>query len=85
LNLYEAITLLVTVSDFHFSPPDKRPDFHILENLNEEYVLLANANLVNEEYRNYLKEVAVIYGLEIEESKGFLIIYDPTGQYSFGE
>ena len=84
MNLYEAITLLVTVSDFHFSPLNKRPDFHIFENPNEEYVLLAKANLVNEEYRKYLEEVAVIYGLEIEASKGFPIIYDPIGQHSFG-
>jgi len=81
LNLNEAVALLETVSDFRFSPPEKKPDFGIFENLNEEYALLAKTRLITEDYRNYLKEIAKSRELEIRESEGYIVIYDPRGLY----
>ena len=76
MNLIKAIELLDAVSDFQFKALEKRPNVRIYGSRNDGYNLWIKANLVNEEYRNHLKEVAKLRKLWMRESRGYLIIYD---------
>jgi hypothetical protein len=76
VNLIKAIELLDAVSDFQFKALEIRPNVSILGSRNDGYNLWIKANLVNEEYRNHLKEVAKLRKLWMRESRGYLIIYD---------
>jgi uncharacterized pyridoxamine 5'-phosphate oxidase family protein len=73
--LAKAIELLDAVSDFQFKNSEKRPKVSICGTRNDGYSLRMEANLVSEEYRNYLKEVAKSRKLGIRESGGYIEIY----------
>jgi hypothetical protein len=75
VNLSKAIELLDAVSNFQFLS-GKRPNVSIYGTPTNGYNLCVKANLVSEEYRNYLKEVAKSRKLGMRESRGYLIIYD---------
>jgi hypothetical protein len=74
VNLLEAVELLDVVSDFHFKVSEEKPDFLIYDNQKEGYALWVKSQLISEEYRNYLKEMAESRKLVIRESEGYLII-----------
>jgi hypothetical protein len=76
VNLITATELLDAVSDFQFKALEKRPKVSIYGSRNDGYNLWIKANLVNEEYRDHLKEVAKLRKLGMRESRGYLIIYD---------
>ena len=75
MNFNEAVELLEVVSDFHFKSSEEKPDFCVYDNQNQGYTLCVKAQLINEEYRNYLKEIVESRELRIRESEGYLIIY----------
>jgi hypothetical protein len=75
VNLNEAIALLAVVSDFHFKDSEKKPDFSIYDNQNEGYVLCVKADLISEEYNNYIKEVVESRKLRMHELDGYLTIH----------
>jgi hypothetical protein len=75
MNLNEAIDLLDVASNFNFEPLEEKPNISIYDNQNEGFVLYVKANLVNEEYRNYLKRIVESRKLGMRESEGYLIIY----------
>jgi hypothetical protein len=77
MNLNEAIDLLDVASDFNFESSEKKPNISIYDNQNEGFVLFVKANLVNEKYRDYLKEIVESRRLGMRESEGYLIIYGP--------
>jgi hypothetical protein len=73
--LAKAIELLDAVSDFQFKNSEKRPKVSIYGTRNDGYSLRVKANLVSEEYHNYLKEVAKSRKLTIRESGSYIEIY----------
>jgi hypothetical protein len=75
LNFDEAIELLRVVTDFQFKPSAIKPDFTIYDNQSEGYVLCVKADLVSEEYRNFLEKIVESRKLGIRESNGYLRIY----------
>lgn len=74
LNLNAAIELLDSFSDFNFSGWHKKPSFSIYDNQKEGFVLYVKANLVNEEYRDYLKGIVKARKLRMCELDGYLMI-----------
>jgi hypothetical protein len=74
MNLSEAIALLDAVSDFDFGDSYKTPKFSIYDHQTEGFALYIKANLVNDKYRDYLKEIAKSRKIGIRESEGYLII-----------
>jgi hypothetical protein len=75
VNLVEAVELLNAVSDYDFKGSEKIPNFYIYDNQKEGFVLMVKADLVNEEYRDYLNRIAESRKLGIRESKRYIIIY----------
>jgi hypothetical protein len=75
LNLNEAIELLEIVSDFDFKASEKKPNLSIHDNQSEGYVLYVKADLVSEEYRNYLEKIVESRNLRLSELEGYLRIY----------
>jgi len=75
VNLSEAIELLDVVSDFNFENSDKRPRFSIYDSQKEGFVLCVKANLVSEEYRDYLMKIVDSRKLGLRESEGYMMIH----------
>ena len=63
------------VSDFNFKKSEEKPDFCIYDNQNQGYTLCVKADLVNAEYRKYIKAIVKSRRLGIRESDGYLTIY----------
>jgi hypothetical protein len=75
LNLVEAVELLDAVSDFNFKETEKKPSFCIYDSQKEGFVLRVKADLVSEEYRDFLKGIVESRKLGMRESEGYLTIY----------
>jgi hypothetical protein len=75
VNFKEAIKLLEAVSDFQHKTSEKKPNFCIYDNQNEGYALCVKTNLINAEFRNYIREIVESRKLRIRESDGSLTIY----------
>ncbi len=76
MNLIRAIELLDTVSNFQFKDSEKRPTVSIFGTQAEGYSVCIKTNLVNEEYRTYIEEIAKSRTLRMKGSEGYLVIYD---------
>ena len=74
LNLVEAIDLLDAVSGFKFKASEEKPEFSIVDDQKEGFKLFVKAELLNENYRDYIKKMVESRGLSIREFKGYLII-----------
>jgi len=74
LKLNEAITLLDAIT-LHLSTVAKKPGFAIFQELRGNYSLRAKPNFIEQESRDYLKELVKSRGLQIRESVGYLTIY----------
>ena len=74
MNLVEAIDLLAAVSDFDFKNLREMPNFSIYDKQNDGFVLCVKANLVNEEYRNFLQKTVESRNLWMRELNGYLIV-----------
>jgi hypothetical protein len=74
LNFIEAIELLDSISDFNFKGFKKKPSFSIYDKQKDGFVLCVKANLVNEEYRNFLQGIVESRNLRMRELDGYLII-----------
>jgi hypothetical protein len=74
LNLKEAIEVLDSISDFDFKEFKKKPSFSIYDKQKDGFVLCVKANLVNEEYRNFLQGIVEPRNLRMCELDGYLII-----------
>lgn len=75
MNLADAVELLDAVSAFQFKASEKQPKVIIYDNQTEGFVLCLKANLVNDDYRDYIKGIANSRKLGIHEQEGYLIIY----------
>jgi hypothetical protein len=75
VNLFEAVELLNVVSDFNFKDSENIPNISIYDNGLEGFVLCVKANLVNEEYRDFLKGIVESRKLGVRELEGYLIVY----------
>ena len=74
MNLDEAIDLLDDISDFNFEASEK-PNISVYDNQKDGFVLCVKANLVGEEYYEYLKRIIRLRNLRMRKSKGYLMIH----------
>ncbi len=75
MNFTEAIELLDAASAFDFKGSEKKPNICIYDKEKYGFELYIKADLVNAEYREYLKGIVKSRKLKIRESEGYLIIH----------
>ena len=75
MNLVEAVELLDAISDFNFKDSEKIPNISIYDKEKEGFVLCVKANMVDEEYRDFLKGIVESRKLGMRQSEGYLMIY----------
>ena len=75
VNLVEAVELLDAISDFNFKDSEKIPNISIYDKEKEGFVLCVKANMVDEEYRDFLKGIVESRKLGMRQSEGYLMIY----------
>jgi hypothetical protein len=75
MDIFEAVKLLGVVSDFSFKDAGEVPRFSIFDGEKEGFVVCVKANLVGEEYYEYLKRIIRLRNLRMRKSKGYLMIH----------
>jgi hypothetical protein len=73
LKLCEAIDLLDVISDFDFGTSET-PKFHIYDQEKRGHTIWIKADLVREEYLNFLEKIIKSRELQMRESNGYLVL-----------